>query len=286
MSEAIDLSTKETYHLVDFVHGGGSAFYTDWTSDVPFGGNNYISTPEMEVRPPANDGMFGEKTCNVSIPLITGDVDNDTFAARISNGQPHAKTDVTVREVLKSTTPGPSQTVNTLFVGAVHIASSNHRQRQDKVMLRCLPIKSRVATVSMGIPAYHLCGNNLGDASCKVNLSTGQRTVAAIIASIDGREVTMETNALLSASPDRFFHRGFIKFENLFLGIQDWRSADPLKFFMTRQPPAHWDGSTVSVVAGCDKSVETCRGRFANEANFLGLGYAMPSYHPNFEDAP
>jgi len=286
MSEAIDLSTKETYQLVSFVHAGGAAYYTDWTSDVSFGGNDYISTPDMEVKLPVNDGLFGENECRISIPLVMGDTDNDTFASRVSNGQPHARINCTVREILKPTIPGPSQTVNTLFVGAVHIVSSNPRQRQDKVMLRCLPIKARVATVSMGIPCYHLCGNNLGDASCKVNLSTGQRTVAAVVESIDGREVTMETNGLLSASPDRFFHRGYIKFENLFIAIQDWRSATPLVFNMVRQPPAHWDGATVSVVAGCDKSVETCRARFSNEANFLGMGFAMPSYHPNFEDAP
>lgn len=283
MSEAIDLSTKETYQLVSFVHGGGSSYYTDWTSDVDFGGNTYLSTPEMEVKLPINDGLFGENECRIALPISS---DSTDFTVRVSNGQPHAKTTCTVREVLKPTIPGPSQTVNTLFVGAVHIVDSNHRQRQDKVMIRCLPIKARLATISMGIPCYHLCGNNLGDASCKVNLSTGQRTVAAVVETIDGREVTMETNGLLSASPDRFFHRGYIKFENLFISIQDWRSADPLKFFLVRQPPAHWDGATVSVVAGCDKSVETCRARFSNEANFLGMGYAMPSYHPNFEDAP
>jgi hypothetical protein len=285
MSEAIDLSTKETYQLVSFVHAGGAAYYTDWTSDVPFGGNTYISTPDLEVKPPANDGLFGEQTCNVAIPLVTGDTNNDTFAARVSNGQPHAKIDCTVTEVMKSITPGPSQNVNTLFVGAVHIVSSNHRQRQDKVMLRCLPIKSRVATVAMGLPCYHLCANNLGDASCKVVLS-GAKAAPAVIDSIDGREVTIATNATIEAQADRFYHRGFLKFEGLNIGIQDWRSAEPLKFFLVRQPPEHWDGETVTVVAGCDKSIETCRSRFSNEANFLGLGYAMPSYHPNFEDAP
>lgn len=285
MSEAIDLSTKETYQLVDFVHAGGAAYYTDWTSDVPFGANLYISTPDMEVKLPVNDGMFGENECRVAVPLVTGNSANDTFADRISNGQPHAKTDCTVREVLRPTTPGPSQNVNTLFVGAVHISASNHRGRQDKVMIRCLPIKARVATVSMGIPCYHLCGNNLGDASCKVVLS-GAKAAPAVIDSIDGREVTIDTNATIEAQADRFYHRGFIKFENLFIGIQDWRSATPLVFNLVRQPPAHWTGATVTVVAGCDKSIETCRARYGNEGNFLGLGYAMPSYHPNFEDAP
>jgi hypothetical protein len=285
MSDAIDLSTKETYQLVSFVHAGGAAYYTDWTSDVTFGANLYISTPDIEVKLPTNDGLFGENVCSVAIPLVTGNSANDTFAGRISNGQPHAQTEVTVSEILRPTTPGPSQTVNTLFVGAVTIVSSNYRQRRDKVQVKCMPIKSRVATVAMGIPCHHLCGNNLGDASCKVVL-TGAKSTPAIIASIDGREVTINTNATIQAQGDRFYHRGYLKFQNLFIGIQDWRSATPLVFNLVRQPPAHWVGQTILVVAGCDKSIETCRARFSNEANFLGLGFAMPSYHPNFEDAP
>lgn len=286
MSEALDLATKETYQLVGFVYGGGTAYYTDWTSDVPYNGNLYISTPDMEVKLPTNDGLFGEQPCNVSIPLVTGVSANDTFASRISNGQPHATIDCTVQEILKSTLPGPSQNVNTTFQGQVHDVNRNYRGRRDKVKMTCLPIKARLASIANGIPCHHLCSNNLGDASCKINLAVSNRSVSAVIASIDGREVTMAANGLLAGSPDRFFHRGYIKFENLYIGIQDWRSATSLVFNMVRQPPAHWDGETVLVVAGCDKSIEVCRARFSNEGNFLGLGYAMPSYHPNFEDAP
>ena len=284
MSEALDLATKETYQLVGFAHGGGTAYYTDWTSDVPYNGNLYISTPDMEVKLPLNDGLFGEQPCTVSIPLTVGVSDNDTFAARISNGQVHAAIDCTVQEVLKSTLPGPSQTVNNTFQGRVHDVDGNYRGRRDKIKMTCLPIKARLATIAMGIPCHHLCSNNLGDASCKINLSTSERAIVANVVSIDGREVTMDTNGLLSAATDRMFHRGYIKFENLYLGIQDWRDSAPLVFNMVRQPPAHWVGSNVLVVAGCDKSIEVCRARYANEDNFLGLGYAMPSYHPVFED--
>lgn len=285
MSNAIDLSTKETYQLVSFVHAGGSAFYTDWTSDVTFGADLYISTPDLEVKLPTNDGLFGENVCSVAIPLTSGDSDNDTFASRVSNGQPHAQVTVTVSEILRATSPGPSRTVNTLFFGAVTIVSSNYRQRRDKIQLKCMPIKSRVATVAVGIPCHHLCGNNLGDDSCKIVL-TGAKATPAIVASIDGREVTISSNATIEAQADRFYHRGFLRFEGLNIGIQDWRDSAPLVFNLVRQPPAHWDGETITAVSGCDKSIETCRDRYSNEANFLGLGFAMPSYHPNFEDAP
>jgi hypothetical protein len=286
MSRAIDLATKETYQLVDFVHGGGAAYYTDWTSDVFYGGNLYISTPDMEVKLPINDGLFGENECKVAIPLVSGDSTNDTFAERISNGQPHAPVVCIVREILKSTLAGPSQTVNSVFSGRVHITAKNHRGRSDKILLRCRPIKAQLATISVGIPCHHLCANGLGDVSCKVDMGISNRTVAAVISVIDGREVTLSANGIIEAAANRFFHRGYIEFEDLFIGIQEWRSAEPLKFFMVEQPPAHWAGQVVSVVAGCDKSIDTCRGRFANEANFLGLGISMPSYDPNIEGSP
>ena len=286
MSRAIDLATKETYQLVDFVHGGGAAYYTDWTSDVLYSGNLYISTPDMAVQLPINDGLFGEVECKVAIPLVSGDSDNDIFADRISNGIAHSPVTCTVREILKSTLAGPSQTVNIVFTGRMHITAKNHRGRQDKILLRCRSIKSQLATISMGIPCHHLCVNGLGDASCKVNMGIGNRVVAAVVSVIDGREVTISSNGVIEAAADRFFHRGYIKFEDLFLSIQEWRDTDPLKFFMVEQPPAHWVGKTVNVVAGCDKSIDTCRARFANEDNFLGLGISMPPYDPNIEGAP
>ena len=116
---------------------------------MPYNGNDYISTPDIEVKLSLNDGLFGEQPCTVSIPLTSGDSDNDTFAARISNGQPHAAIDCTVLEVLKSTLPGPSQNVNTTFQGRVHDVAGNYRGRQDKIQITCLPIKARLATIAV-----------------------------------------------------------------------------------------------------------------------------------------
>lgn len=286
MAEALDLSTKEAYHLVSFVHAGGAAYYTDWTSDVSFNGNDYISTPDMEVKLPANDGLFGEQVCNVAVPKTSGDATNDTFADRISNGQPHAETTVTVVEIVRPTVAGPSQNTNTLFVGEISRARRNFRKRRDKIQISALPIKSRLADISLGLPTMHHCINRLGDDGCKVDMTGSPRRVSAVITAIDGRKVTIQTNAAVEAQADRFYQRGFIQFEGLNVDTQDWRSADPLDFFMVRQVPDHWLNQVVVIVAGCDQTVETCRSRYSNEDNFNGVGIAMPAYNPNFEDAP
>jgi hypothetical protein len=69
--------------------------------------------------------------------------------------------------------------------------------------------------------------------------------------------------------------------------VQDWRNeveGDKQVFFMNRRPPSSWIGAIVTLFAGCDKTIETCRDRFGNEEHFNGRGYSMPAYHPNFED--
>lgn len=282
MVDAIDLASKESFQLVQFLHSAASNEYTDWSTDHQFSGKTYISTPDMEVKLPANDGLFGDQTCDIALPLIAG----DDFLAEISNGQPHASTDVIVREVIRSTVTSANTTVNTTFRGRVGAVIRNYRGRNDKILLRCKSIKSRVSTVSMGIPCHHLCVNNLGDASCKVDMTVSDRKVNVVVSAIDGRKLTVVTNAIIEAKPDLFFHRGYLRIGGLNIGIQQWTDSAPLDFLLTRQAPASWIGEVVSVFAGCDKSIETCRSRYSNEDNFLGLGIAMPPYHPNFENAP
>lgn len=296
MSEAVELASKESYFLVSFEYAGGlgEVFYTDWTSDVVFAGKIYLSTPDMEIDLPTNDGMFGEQVCNVSIPL---DPDPDHFTQRISAGLAHAPVTVTVREITRSTTPGPSQNVDKPFIGQIERSIRNTRGRVDKIKLQCLPVKARLADIALGVPTEVTCGNDLGDALCKVDLSDDNRTVSVVITTIDGQEVIISTNATVEGKPDRFFHRGFMQFEGLSITIRDWVDANPLTFELVEQPPDHWLGETVTLVAGCDHSIATCRTRFlppggapvgtqGNESNFNGRGFAMPTYHPNFEEGP
>lgn len=286
MAEAIDQAAKEAYQLVELVSGSGSAYYTDWTSDVPFNGNDYISTPEIKVTPPENDGIFSNKSCDIELPLVSGNSQNDTLAERISNGQPHAPVTVICREIVRPTVAGPSQNINTFFVGQVSRARRHIRGLQNRIQVKCTSIKARIETVALGVAADITCDNLVGDARCKIDLGINDRRVPVVVASINGRELTIQANATVSGKADRFFHRGFAEHQGLNIGIREWRSADPLKFELVRQAPAHWVGASIVVVVGCDGSIETCRTRHNNESNFNGTGYGMPAYHPSFEDSP
>lgn len=283
MAEAVDLSAKRPWTLVRFVHDGGSKAVTNRDSDFLFSGINYLSEPELQVSLPENDGLFIASPCNIVLPL---EADPD-FTYRFSNGEPHAPTTVTVTEILKGDAEQITASTNifTAFKGLCVSARRNFRGRRELVQIQALPLKARLKSVALGLPCNHQCANRLGDAGCKVDLLLSNRTLSAEITSIDGAEVTIDT--MLTGLGDRFFQRGYMTFQGLPIGIQDWRdelNGDRLKFFMNRKPPEHWLNETVSIIAGCDKTQETCDGRYGNLVNFLGAGFSIPPYHPNFED--
>lgn len=280
MSRALDMSEKEVIQLVEFTNDKESLFYTDWTSDYVYEGETYVSTPDMEVKLPVNDGLFTEQDCRVALPLSD---DPEDFTQTATCGLPYPPTHCTVREIIRPMDGGPQSSVHVTFQGRLAVYRRNYNGNRKKVVLQSLPIKSRISTVALGVPCNHQCGNNLGDAGCKVNMDLHSSLVT--ITAIDGREVTI--NAAPQGKPDRYYHRGYFAFDGLHLGIREWRNAasggDETKFFVVRRPPSYWLGKQVRVFAGCDKSPETCGSRFNNLENFLGLGFSMPAYHPNFE---
>lgn len=285
MSESLDLAAKQSYYLVQFQWdgSGGEKLYTDWTSHVGYAGKTFTCTPSMEVKVPKNDGVFSKQDCRITLPLSSTSTD---FTQLVSNGLPFAPTSVTVYEIAKTVQGGPRTNVSIVFIGDVDTAVRNPEGKKDTIVLECLSLKSKLEDITLGVSCNHQCGNRLGDPSCKVDLSIENRTVNATVTAIDGQKVTVATNATISGKADYFFSQGHIKRNSVNLTIREWRSSDPLVFYMSRQPPTEWVGQVVQVVVGCDFTVETCRSRFNNENEFNGRGFAMPAHHPVYEDVP
>lgn len=280
MAEAIDLSQKKPWTLVKFTHGGPTSpeAYTNRDSDYSLGGVDYQSTPDMEVELPENNGILQDQPLVVTLPLSEDTAD---FTNRFTNGAPFAPTRVEVTEVQVAENAEGSTTISTVFKGLCGEFVRNAENEPGLIRIEALPLKERIKDVALGVPANHQCVHRLGDAGCKATPTTFN----VAIASIDGSKVTITT--LTTGLQDRLFQRGYMKFEGLTVGIHDWRNevnGNRLEFFMRRKPPDEWDGQTVQLVSGCDKTIETCRARYANEENFLGIGFAIPPYHPNFED--
>lgn len=286
MAESIDLSQKKPWTLVKFTHGGPSSpeAFTNKDSRIDFGGVIYASTPAMEVQLPENNGILQDAQLVVTLPLSEDPTD---FTQLYTNGQEFASTRVEVIEQIVAENAEGTTVTNTVFKGRCGEYVRNSEGEPGLIRIEAEPLKSWIKEIALGLPCNHQCVHALGDAGCKVDMGLSSRTINVEISDIDGSTVTVTSPSVPNGLEDRFYQRGSMTFEGLTVSVHDWRNeieGNKLIFFMRRQPPSAWDGEVVVLKAGCDKTIEICRSRFANEENFLGIGFSIPPYHPNFED--
>lgn len=267
---ALDLAVKEAITLVEFTYGLSSASrYTDYTDEIVFNGQTYLSQPAIEVKWPVNKGTFEEAPCKIALP-------NDAFALAIASGIAFSPAYVVVRELTRDFIGPASSKVLIPFRGRVTRTFKNFQGRDDKILFEALAIKSRL-NFPVSIPCNHHCAWTLFGRGCGLAGISNTGTITAI----NGKEVTI---AGLAPQAGKYYQRGYVQRDGLRIPIHNWDTADPTKFYLSRFPPSTWLAALVGVVPGCDKTIETCRSRWANEANFGGIGYAIPAYHPVFED--
>jgi uncharacterized phage protein (TIGR02218 family) len=117
------------------------------------------------------------------------------------------------------------------------------------------------------------CAAELGDAACGVNLAAPANRATTVIGSVPD-DVTIITPAL-DAFPEEFFAGGRLAITSgvnsgLVLPVREHRAGGRITLWqaMARRPLA---GDAITVTAGCDKSLATCRAKFANALNFRGF---------------
>lgn len=286
-TEALDLPEKNTWQVVKFNHAADGvllAAFTDRDSDEVFEGVTYTSEPSMEVKLAENDGMLSSDTpTKITLPNtpIAADATAQTFLDRISSGQPYQTVEVNVAEITVG--DGGTKSVLKTFRGEAVFLDVNSKEDKDILVFEVLTDKQKLQPIKLGLPVEVQCINALGDARCKVNLSPFSWNLT--ITDIDSKVVT--ATGMPDGQVDRLMMAGFFEFETLRIRIHNWRNeveGDKTIFYLQERPPSHWLNEVVAATAGCDKSVETCRAVYNQEAEFNGWGYAMPEYHPVYED--
>ena len=280
---AVTGSSKETWQLVRFTNkrtGVVLSTYTDSDSDQIWAGQLYLSTPELEVKLPKNTGLIDPQPCNFILPIA------DTMTRRIVDGiLTNYRILVEVIEIIKAdSVPGAAYVT---FTGEVVGAKKNFSGRRDTIALSALSPKAMMDRILIGIPCNHHCGNALGDRYCLVDMGLGERTKNVQIDAIDGKMITVSGASIADGNGDRFYAKGYMDFDGITIMVQDWRDeieGDKLEFFMMERVPDEWLNQVAVLFAGCDKTIETCRSRYNNEGQFNGRGFAIPSYHPLFEN--
>jgi hypothetical protein len=286
MARTVDQPTKESYLTVIFQYGDLAnptyQGYTDWAQAV-VGQVPLVVTPEMSVKVPANNGDFSKRKATIVLP-------SDAFTDELSSIVQSSRTYVTVVEITRSLTPGAVASVLTPFRGLCLKAIRNYQGKPNAIAVEALPFKSRL-DVKMGLPCEQHCVWTLFGIGCE----RAFQSQPGVISGISGKILTTVTPGITSpTSPggtvDRFWERGYVIKDGVVVDIHRWDIADPTKIVLRRTPPASWLSTTVTFVAGCHKTVEDCGDVWANvqgqagRGGFAGLGYAIPPYHPQFEN--
>ena len=291
---SIQQPQKNGYCYVRIVNPGAvgtTTFrYTDSSSNRLFddllGGSTftYVATPDMDIKLGLNAGSTEDK-------ITTIDMTKDTFLARVSDGTAYAKTAVTIWEVMDSDLSGSPTTI-WLFRGRLMRTIRNYNGQADRVRIECSGVKTQLK-VAMGLPANHHCTWTFGDNSSELGVGVAGRNCAiniktlyssGTLTAISAKQATI-TGLTTPAAPagQRYWHRGYVLYDGLRILVRDWDLGTPTIFQLANFPPQSWIGQTVKVYPGCDKTIETCRLRWNNEANFMGIGYAIPSRIPTYE---
>jgi uncharacterized phage protein (TIGR02218 family) len=140
----------------------------------------------------------------------------------------------------------------------------------------------------------HDCDAAVGDRRCGVNLALPQfRGAGAVVSAEDNRRLIVSG---LAAFADQWFTRGVLNWTggaNAGRAAQvkahrksETQTAVELWAAMSENVSA---GDAFSVTAGCGKSFEICKAKFANTANFRGFphmpGNDFVTSYPNRDDA-
>ena len=278
MTKALARPEKEGFVLVTFFHGDSLATqekYTDWDQDFL----GFSTEPRMSLSIPENEGTFDKRELRVTLPL-------DIFTTRASSGVPHSPIFVIIEELTQGLFAGDQASQKILYAGRVTRSIQNFQGQNGKAAFFALPVKSRL-DVPMGLPCNHHCAWTLFKGGCGVLESSFEEV--AEIDSKDGTEITISDASMLAsgAADPRYWKRGYAEKDGLRIAIRDYDGdVDTSKLQMADPVPIDWVGGSgdIRFVPGCDKTVETCIARYSAEEFFMGLGYAIPAYQPNFED--
>ena len=119
-----------------------------------------------------------------------------------------------------------------------------------------------------------LCSADLGDARCKATLSGSMRASCKVLAVENGVLFKLDSTGKASG----WFSGGAMEYGGKRLGtIRDHGERDGSALVSLWAAPSSPPGvgDTIMLTAGCDKSFETCRAKFANQLNFRGFPH-MP----------
>jgi len=160
---------------------------------------------------------------------------------------------------------------NPIFIGQIHTISFQGAAATAK----CVGFEFFLSQL---IPRWEYtehCNHIVGDSGCGVDLSSSTYSVTATVSVEDAEGLILSSSAFGSYADDWFTY-GWAQWETEKRPIHaHFGITIELKYAFSNLQT----GQSVTVYAGCDNRIETCRDKFANVVNFLGFPY-IPEDNP------
>lgn len=237
----------------------------------------YLPVPAMDIEFQNQDGGVDSRPIFVTVPSDLDPIDK-------MSTQTFAETEITV---LEGDFTAPTDTPRVAFVGIVSKTRAHFRGKSKLIKVDVIGRKAFWKDVSLGIKATDRCPWFFGDHVCGFNLAT--ETITETVDTVIGTELILLSLANDdSGGGNGRYTRGYVEFEGLRILVRSHDIGNK-RLIMAKSPPQipgyTWAGQLVTIVAGCDKSIEACE-FWGRQAFFGGIGRQMPSYNPLLEDRP
>lgn len=189
-------------------------------------------------------------------------------ASRYAAIVPGQKLTLTIKRLHR--TDGGSPQAVTIFKGEVRAVA--YTRSNFEAQLSVVPLSQGLSREAPRFTYQGLCNHILYDSRCTVSQSGFQ--FDGPVAAVSGAVITV-TGA--NGKVDGFYDGGFAQ-----LGTSDFRLilshvGNDLTLLLAF--PSDITGSTISIFAGCDHTIATCKTKFDNVANYGGFAF-VPLKNP------
>jgi len=244
--------------LFDFVSGSSIDRFTSYSEDLTFAGELYKAAPIKRSGISYNNN-FGNIVMTITAPLI------DTLNAHIAN-QPIETVTVTVYRAIYSDLAD----WEVFFIGTIHSVTVENKVARAKVEAGSEILRSRTPTVIF----QSECNWDLADAGCK--LEEVDLLEACTVVSISGLDYEMSG---LGSFADDYFTGGILMAGTDMRLITRSVQSTGVLTLQVQFDSRVVVGSVLDALPGCDGNPDTCKNKFDNYDNFLGMPY-IPSTNP------
>ena len=233
--------------------------------DSEIDGDTYLNSDGLYFGLSKITGAMEGDDCKIGGIKVQG-----TFLASLSNNAPFSKVSVEIVEYELDMDTDAVLNTRYLFNGLVYQVQSD--PISGYMDLTCKDWKY-YTDLTAGVACTEDCAwKYFGDKGCGKTVHAEEH----VINSVSGLFVDI-VGPLADTTP-LLFNKGYIELNGVRIKIKYHSSGNT--FQLSKAAPSSWLGETVTIYAGCDRTLSTCKSIHNNEANFLGLGYAMVDYDP------